>query len=100
MTMTDLRTILAATLADVLAADTADQLLAIRYGGGTEIQFVVDCGPLADAVIAALGLRQEWGSLDENNEGVLADTLDELKRWPGEKIKNRWITDWEVAPDE
>jgi hypothetical protein len=95
--MTDLRTKIAGILADGLAADTVDQLLAVRYGGGTEMQIVIDCKPLAEAVIKALGLHQEWGALDDNDEGVLTDTREELKPWGTETIKYRWITKWQKA---
>ena len=97
--MTDLRTRIAAILVDALASDAADQLLAIRYGGGTQAQLTVDCGPLAEAVIKALGLRREWGALDDNDEGVLADTREELKPWGAETVKGRWITDWQEAEE-
>jgi len=97
--MSDLRALIAAILVDALAADTADQLLAIRYGGGTQAQLIIDCGPLADAVIDALGLRREWGALDDNDEGVLSDTRDDLTPWGVETIKTRWITDWVPVED-
>ena len=97
--MTDLRSLIAAVLVDELTADTVDQLLAIRYGGGTQAQLTIDCGPLADAVIEALGLRREWGSLTDDDEGVLADTRDELEPWDTETIKTRWITDWVPVED-
>jgi hypothetical protein len=97
--MTDLRALIAAVLVDTLAADTVDQLLAIRYGGGTQAQLTVDCGPLADAVIEVLGLRREWGAIDDNDEGVLADTCDELTPWDSETVKTRWITDWVPVED-
>ena len=93
----DLRDRIAAVLVDALTADTADQLLAICYGGGTRAQITVDCAPLADAVIEALGLRREWGALDAHDEGVLADTREELKPWGTETIKTRYITGW--VPD-
>ena len=54
---------------------------------------------IADAMINKLGLRPEWGSLDEEDGGVLADTREELKTWPGETVKRRYITPWTV-PDE
>jgi hypothetical protein len=97
--MTDLRSLIAAILVDELTADTVDQLLAIRYGGGTQAQLTIDCGPLADAVIEALGLRREWGAVDDNDEGVLADTRDELKPWGTETVKTRWITAWVPVED-
>lgn len=53
---------------------------------------------LAQAIITNLGLREEWGSLNEDDGGFLADTREELKPWDGETIKKRYITDWE--PDE
>jgi hypothetical protein len=93
--VTDLRSLIAAILVDTLASDTADQLLAVRYGNSTQAQLTVDCGPLADAVIEALGLRREWGSLNDDDEGVLADTRDELTPWETETIKTRWITEWQ-----
>lgn len=96
---TDLRALIAAILVDALAADTADQLLAIRYGGSTQAQLTIDCGPLADAVIEVLGLRREWGALDDNDEGVLADARDELKPWGAETVKTRYITDWVPVAD-
>ena len=52
---------------------------------------------LADAVIAKLGLRQEWGALDGEDDGTLADTREALKPWPGEAVKFRYITGWESA---
>lgn len=53
-----------------------------------------DADEIADEVVRALGLRQEWGSLDENHDGVLADDREELRPWASETIKTRWITDW------
>lgn len=53
---------------------------------------------VADAVIAALQLREEWGALDEEDNGFLADTRDELRPCPGETIKRRHITAWENNP--
>lgn len=51
---------------------------------------------LADAVIAALGLREEFGALDDQDGGVLADAREELlPLYPKETIKRRFITDWE-----
>jgi hypothetical protein len=53
---------------------------------------------VADAVISEMGLRQEWGALDDTDSGSLADTREELgELWPGETLKVRHITDW--APD-
>lgn len=50
---------------------------------------------LADAVIAALGLREEWGALDEEDSGFLADSREELKPRSGETVKRRYVTEWE-----
>lgn len=50
---------------------------------------------IADAVIAALGLREEWGALDEQDGGFLADTREELTVGRGETLKHRYITEWE-----
>ena len=49
---------------------------------------------LAGALITELGLHPEWGALDDENGGTLADTREELKAWPGETIKRRYITEW------
>lgn len=52
---------------------------------------------VADAVIAALGLREEFGALDDQDGGVLADAREELlPLYPKETIKRRFITDWEA----
>lgn len=60
-----------------------------------------DCLNGADAVIAELGLRREWGALDDEDNGVLSDTRDQLlpmhKR---EILKSRYITDWVPAGNE
>lgn len=52
---------------------------------------------LADAVIRKLGIRQEWGVLDEEFSGMLSDEgPDDLKVvGDGETILTRWITEWE-----
>jgi hypothetical protein len=52
----------------------------------------------ADAVIAELGLRLEWGALDDTDSGTLADTREELEPWQCETIKVRLVTEW--AADE
>ena len=54
---------------------------------------------LADVLIRELGLRQEWGALDGDDSGVLTDARGELRPWPGEIVKHRFITDWR-ADDE
>lgn len=48
----DLRTRIAAVLADALAAD--DSIVKVQYGAGATSHIVVDCNPLADAVIREL----------------------------------------------
>ena len=48
-------------------------------------------------MIGELGLRQEWGSLDDEDSGFLYDSRDELTTpHPHETIKSRWITDWKA----
>ena len=49
---------------------------------------------LADAVIAALGLRREWGSACS---WAPAQRREELKLMPGETVKSRYVTEWEDA---
>jgi hypothetical protein len=52
----------------------------------------------AEALIQELKIRPEWGSLDENNDGILADTKEELSTvTKHETIKSRYITEWEPA---
>jgi hypothetical protein len=49
---------------------------------------------LSEVIVRELGLRLEWGALDDEDSGVLADSREELKAWGNEKIKYRYITDW------
>ena len=49
---------------------------------------------LADKVIAALGLRQEWGALAPDDSGFLYDRREEVKPWKDETVKTRYITEW------
>ena len=49
----------------------------------------------ADALIEQLGLRPEWGALDSDFGGTLADSPEELKLYGGESIMRRYITEWE-----
>lgn len=70
---------------------------ALEMADKTPLPF--DDGPvgydhLADAVIRELQLRPEWGALDGEDNGTLADTREELKPWPGETVKCRYITGW------
>ena len=48
----------------------------------------------ADAVIAELGLRPEWGALAHDDSGFLYDRREEVKPSPGETVKTRYITEW------
>jgi hypothetical protein len=84
----------------------------IDYAGYIECSCGVECKPdhggidvaeqmwgehVADAVIAALGLCEEFGALDDQDGGVLADAREELlPLYPKETIKRRFITDWEA----
>ena len=54
----------------------------------------------ATDIIAKLGLKQEWGALDGEDNGFLADSRDELKPSPREAIKTRWITSWQDDEEE
>ena len=49
---------------------------------------------VADAVIRDLALREEWGSLDHEDCGIMADTREELRPSRGETIKHRYLTEW------
>jgi hypothetical protein len=50
---------------------------------------------VADAVIEALGLRVEWGNLDDQDGGVLSDTRSDVEGYSG-AIKVRLVTEWAV----
>ena len=49
---------------------------------------------LSEVIVRELGLRPEWGALDDEDSGFLADSREELKVWGNETIKYRYITDW------
>lgn len=52
----------------------------------------------ADAVIGALGLRVEYGALDDDHGGFLADSPEQLvPMLQGETLQQRLITDWQRA---
>ena len=55
---------------------------------------------LADAVIAELGLRREWGICEsgEPEPGWLADERTDLPtyRRPGDVVMTRYITEWQA----
>lgn len=61
--------------------------------GGTEWEGDYDCH-LADIILKFLGLHREWGALDENNDGVITETREELKDTYGGTVKSRYATDW------
>ena len=62
---------------------------------GTQDMYLAD----ADAVIATLGLRQEWGLLDDDDNGTIYDTREGAQTpLPGESLKTRHVTEWQ--PDE
>jgi hypothetical protein len=48
----------------------------------------------ADAVIEELGLRQEWGALDDTDSGVLYDDPTEIRLYGAETAKTRYVTEW------
>jgi hypothetical protein len=48
----------------------------------------------ADAVIVYLGLRQEWGALDDTDSGALYDDPTEIRLYGDETAKTRYITEW------
>lgn len=53
---------------------------------------------VTDWKAAELGLRREWGALDDEDNGILADTREELLNpISGETIKFRYVTDWQDA---
>lgn len=55
---------------------------------------------VAAAIVKELGLRDEWGILDHEYSGLLADTREELDTryiHHSEQIMHRYITEW--TPD-
>jgi hypothetical protein len=77
------------TLRDRIAKVIADYL-------DGELNWGDDLAPyLADAVIEALGLHIEWGALDEQDGGLIADSRDKLLPLHNrECIKSRYVTEW------
>lgn len=56
---------------------------------------------MADAVICELGIRPEWGLLDDTDSGLICDTFEEAKSrkaLPGESLHTRLVTDWVHVP--
>lgn len=95
----------------VLAGDTSDDMTRLRTYITTlldEIYFPAKTTHLpsqlsvdaAETLISELEIKAEWGSLDENNDGILADTREELKViTKHETIKLRYVTEWEKQDD-
>ena len=79
------------SLRDRIATALGGELHVNLLGNGYDVD---DLLALADAVINTLGLRQEWGALAHDGSGTLHDTREEVKPWPGETIKTRYITEW------
>jgi hypothetical protein len=77
--------------------DLRDRIAAIL---SRELPGVSLTGPLADVIVEGLGLRREWGALNDDDEGVLSDTREGLKPWgTTETVKGRWITEWQEAEE-
>lgn len=49
---------------------------------------------LAAAIVAELGLRDEWGALDGEFCGALYDSRTEVRVLNGEHLMHRYITEW------
>ena len=75
-----------------------DRIVAVLYEDGQRP--MAAAVRLADAVIAELGLRQEW-SVGDDDGRVLYDDQKDAKsdgvRW-GDELECRWITEWK--PDK
>lgn len=71
--MTDqLRDRIAAILSDTLVAD--DSIVKLKYGDHGTSQIVVNCNPLADAVIRELGIYEdEMGTGDARRTRIVSD---------------------------
>lgn len=60
-----------------------------------------DMHRLTDALLTELGLRPEWGLLDDTDSGRLYDSRAEAcaaKALPRETLRIRMITDWVDVP--
>lgn len=94
-------------LDNILAGDTHDDMTRLRTyisqlldevffpnrNTSSPTQLSVDA---TNTLINELNLKPEWGSLDDNNDGILADTREELRViGKGETIKLRYVTEWE-----
>lgn len=56
-----------------------------------------DMHRLADALLAELRLRPEWGRLDPNESGAIYDSLGDALAaidLPHEKLRTRLVTEW------
>jgi len=82
MTENDIRT----DIADILRSK--EVVLDGTYHLNTESAWL-----LADELIRVLPLRREWGALDENQDGVLGDTHDDVTGFGG-TVHTRYITTW------
>lgn len=69
---------------------------------GIRIQRDGDSYKMADAVIEALGLRQEWAVADADGDhvyvGHLEENADKYTVQPGDHKEIRYVTEW--ATDE
>ena len=79
------------SLRDRIAAILLEDWPAPVFSSGKQLAQV---DALADAVIAAVGLRAEWGDVDDNGDGVLADSPEELGLGVA-RLSRRFVTDWE-----
>lgn len=97
--MSRLRTYITSLLDEVYFpnANTTDDPTQLSFPStNTPTQLSIDA---ANILITELNLRAEWGSLDENNDGILADTREELTPHKQETIKLRYVTEWEPQHD-
>jgi hypothetical protein len=97
----------------ILAGDTSDDMTRLRTYITTlldEIYFPAKTTPLpsqlsvdaAETLISELNLKAEWGLLNEDDDGVLADTREDLftlNKHESETIKLRYVTEWEPEHD-
>jgi hypothetical protein len=67
----------------------ADAIYSTPGGGGLAFS-----RHAADSVINTLGLKLEWGKLDENEEGILADTKEKVMDSVGGKLMRRYVSSW------
>lgn len=54
-------------IATLLSDAITEEVMSLRYGAGGEAQIIINCFPLADAIISDLGLPDDWAKPSFDN---------------------------------